>query len=125
MARPRASCASGCATCACWGAFADAGIAAVLDDIIAGERWDHLQENLAGYAFDLVVLAPAIDVVTRKRDRERAKPPLGEEWARYLDSELRRTMAGVGMWLDSSGQSPEETVDEVVQRLGFDRYRTA
>ena len=26
-------------------------------------------------------------------------------------------MAGVGLWADTSGQSPEETVNEIVQRL--------
>jgi hypothetical protein len=26
-------------------------------------------------------------------------------------------MAGVGLWVDSSGQSPEETVEKIVQRI--------
>jgi len=42
---------------------------------------------------------------------------LGEKWARYLDSALRETMTVAGLWIDSSEQTPEETVAEIVRRL--------
>lgn len=98
--------------------FVDAGFAVVVDDIILGERWDHLQEELAGCEFSLVVLAPRLEVVAEERDRGRQKAPIGREWAAYLDGELRRTMAGQGLWVDSSRQTAEETVAEIVGRLG-------
>ena len=102
--------------------FREAGFTAVLDDIILGERWEHLQEDLAGVPFSLVVLAPRLDVV-RQRDLGRAKWPLGEAWARYLDEVLRTTMAGEGIWIDSSDQTPEETVDQILARLPIRRAR--
>lgn len=96
--------------------FYEAGFAAVLDDIIIGERWDHLREDLNGLTFYLVVLAPDIETAIA-RDAARQKT-VGAEWGYYLDGELRKTMAGIGLWVDSTKQSPEETVDEIVRRLG-------
>ena len=95
--------------------FFDHGFSVVLDDIIIGERWQHLQEELQGYPFSLVVLAPSTEVV-RVRDAARGKPPLGARWAEYLDAELRNTMTGIGTWIDSSDQTPEETVDLILTR---------
>lgn len=97
--------------------FFEHGYAAVLDDIILGERWDHIQEELRGYEFSLVVLAPRPEIVTGERDMSRTKRPLGPAWATYLDGELRRTMAGTGLWVDNAGQTPGETVDEILRRL--------
>ncbi|HYP20848.1 MAG TPA: AAA family ATPase [Chloroflexia bacterium] len=96
--------------------FHDHGFSVVLDDIIIGDRWQHLQEELEGYPFTLLVLAPRTQVV-QDRDARRGKPPLGPEWAEYLDDELRKTMMGVGTWIDNSGQTPDETVDAVLARL--------
>ncbi len=95
--------------------FYDNGFSVVLDDIIIGERWDHLQEDLQGYPFTLVVLAPRTEFV-QHRDAHRGKPPLGARWAEYLDSELRKTMSGIGIWIDSSNQTPAETVDAILAR---------
>ncbi|MDQ5826398.1 MAG: phosphotransferase, partial [Chloroflexota bacterium] len=93
--------------------FYDNGFSVVLDDIIIGERWNHLQGDLQGYPFTLVVLAPRTEVV-QHRDTHRGKQPLGAAWAEYLDAELRKTMAGVGTWIDSSNQTPDETVDAIL-----------
>jgi chloramphenicol 3-O-phosphotransferase len=96
--------------------FFDAGFSVALDDIILGDRWDDLQADLCGVPFSLVVLAPRLEAVL-ERDRARPKRTLGEAWAAYLDAELRATMAGVGLWIDTTDQSPDETVDEIVRRL--------
>ncbi len=97
--------------------FFEAGFTVVLDDIIMGERWQHLQEELQGLPFSLVVLAPHVDVVVRQRDVNRAKDPQSYAWAAYLDHALRTTMAGIGLWIDSSEQTPEETVEQILQHL--------
>jgi chloramphenicol 3-O-phosphotransferase len=102
--------------------FHEAGFTAVLDDIIMGERWRELQEDLQGVPFSLVVLAPSVEVVTRQRDTSRAKRAQGEAWARHLDAALRTTMADLGMWIDSSAQTPSETVDEILRRLRSEHH---
>lgn len=97
--------------------FYEAGFTAVLDDIILGDRWAHLQEDLQGYPFSLVVLAPRRAVVIEQRDPHRGQRPLGAAWAVYLDDILRATMASTGLWLDTSDQTPEETVEAIVRAL--------
>jgi predicted kinase len=98
--------------------FYDAGFNVVLNDIIMGERWQHLQEELADTPFNLVVLAPSRETV-RQRDITRAKTTLGESWAVYLDNVLRNTMIGVGLWVDNSRQTPSETVAHILQELSL------
>ena len=95
--------------------FRDAGFTAVVDDIIIGERLSHLREELGGVPFRLVVLAPQVETVIA-RDAARDKT-VGAEWAHYLDGEQKKTMKGVGMWIDSSAQAPDETVTEIMSRL--------
>jgi hypothetical protein len=96
--------------------FYEAGFSVVIDEIIIGERYAHLKEDLAGLPFELVVLAPRAEVVAKGRDAARGKRVvLGEKWATYLDRELRATMAGTGIWIDSSDQTSEETVDEILR----------
>jgi predicted kinase len=96
--------------------FYSAGFSVVLDDIIIGERWSELQDELRGLPFALIVLAPSQPAVWQ-RDLKREKPPQDSAWIAHLDRELRRTMTGVGLWVDSSDQTPEETVRDVLDRL--------
>lgn len=100
--------------------FFEAGFTVVLDDIIMGDRWKHLQEELHGLPYSLVVLAPHVDVVSSQRDVNRAKDPQGHAWAAYLDHALRTTMADIGHWIDTSEQTPEETVEQILRCLRSD-----
>ncbi len=97
--------------------FFEAGFTAVLDDIVLGESWQYVQAQLQGVPFSLVVLAPRVEVVAQQRDRNRAKRPLGAAWATYLDHAFRSTMTGIGLWIDSSEMTPEETVAHILRQL--------
>lgn len=97
--------------------FFEAGFTVVLDDIIMGERWQQLQAMLHDISFSLIVLAPHVEVVSSQRDRTRAKAPQGHDWAVYLDEVLRLTMSDKGFWIDTSEQTPEETVEVILQHL--------
>jgi hypothetical protein len=61
------------------------------------------------------VLAPPADTVAR-RDAGRGKE--GYHWytVTELDRALREETARIGLWLDNSAQTPEETVAEIVAR---------
>lgn len=98
-------------------AFYEAGFRVVLDDIVLGESWRYVQEQLEGLPVSLIVLAPRVEVVTKQRDLRRAKRPLGEAWALYLDKAFRASMAGIGLWLDTSDQTPEVTVEHILGLL--------
>jgi predicted kinase len=96
--------------------FVDAGIAAVLDDVIVGpDRLALYRDGLGSRPLHLVVLAPPLEVV-RQRDRDRGYKHVGERWA-HLDAEQREKLGGLGLWIDSAGQSSDETADAIVRGL--------
>ncbi|GHO57602.1 phosphotransferase-like protein [Ktedonobacter robiniae] len=97
--------------------FLEAGFTVVLDDIITGEDWPEVQTHLQGTTYSLIVLAPRVEVVAQIRDKSRAKRPLGKAWALYLDQVLRTTMEGGGHWIDTSEQTPDETVDQILRQI--------
>jgi chloramphenicol 3-O-phosphotransferase len=94
--------------------FYEAGFTAILDDIIVGDRLAHLREELADLDFLFVLLVPNITTV---RDRERQRgTELWREWE-WLTESIQQTTERVGLWLDTSHQTPEETVDEIMRRI--------
>jgi hypothetical protein len=97
--------------------FQQSGFTAVIGDIVMGERFAHLKEELRGVPFHLVVLAPEAEKVIGREAARGKKTVLGPEWAYYLDRELRKTMTGIGMWVDNTNQSSDETVEEILRRL--------
>lgn len=97
--------------------FFESGFTAALDDIVLGESWQYVQAQLQGLPFSLAVLAPRVEVVAQQRDRSRAKRPLGEAWATYLDQAFRATMTDIGLWIDTSDMTPDETVDHILRQL--------
>jgi predicted kinase len=90
-------------------AFVEAGITAVIDDIVVGpelERWVARVRR----PFHLVVLCPRPDVVAA---RESARPKTGYTAfaVAELDAVLRNQTPRIGQWIDSSDLTPNETVD--------------
>lgn len=98
--------------------FVEAGFDVVIDDLIIGERFGHLRSELAGTPFWLVILAPDLETVIA-RDARRQKS-VGKEWSRYLNGELLRMRRDIGLWVDSSSQTPDETVAEIMARIDSD-----
>ncbi len=93
--------------------FVGAGFTAVLDDIVLGERVADLLAELAGERFIFVMLTPRLEVV-RERERGRGSH-LYRNWG-WLDEELRHATRRLGLWLDSSAQTADETAEEVLRR---------
>ena len=92
--------------------FHEAGFTAVIDDLIPGDRLAHVREELTGVPFYFVMLVPgAASVVAREHGRGSA---LYQRWP-GLDAAIRAT-EHIGLWLDTSSQTPEETVDEIMRR---------
>jgi chloramphenicol 3-O-phosphotransferase len=93
--------------------FVANGITAVVDDIVIGSRLDELLHHLAGERFVFVMLTPRLEVI---RERERGRgTALWEQWE-WLDDEIRTKTQRIGLWLDSTDQTPEETVDAILAR---------
>ena len=89
----------------------------VLDALVLADSWRSVHQHLTGAPVSLIVLAPRVAVVTPQRDLSRTKQPLGTAWAVYLDQAFRASMAGAGLWLDTSDQTPVDTVNQIPHLL--------
>jgi hypothetical protein len=103
------------ATAAVADLYAAAGFTAVVQDVLLGEHLDELLGQLRTRPRYLVVLAPSPEVVAA-REAGRAKTGYGAWTVEDLDQGLR-AMPRKGLWLDTSDQSPGETVDAIIDGL--------
>ncbi|MDL4776187.1 MULTISPECIES: AAA family ATPase [Thermomonosporaceae] len=96
-------------------AYAEAGFTAVLQDVVLGEMLPWTVEQVRTRPLYVVVLAPRPETVAG-REAGRDKRAYGAFTVADLDHALRATTPRIGLWLDSSGQTPEETVDAILAR---------
>jgi chloramphenicol 3-O-phosphotransferase len=104
-------------TAAATDAFHEAGYTVVVQDVIVGPLLTEVLAAIRSRPLHLVVLAPRPEVV-EARERARAKSAYGpgHHTLDALDRALRTDTPRLGLWLDSSDQSPQETVDEILRR---------
>jgi adenylylsulfate kinase-like enzyme len=100
--------------------YAATGFTAVVQDNIYGEDVVRWLDGLRSSSKRLVVLDPAVEVVTA-RDAERVattgKVAYSESFTPDENARhLRSTPRDLGLWVDTSAQSPEETVSEILER---------
>jgi len=97
--------------------FHAAGFAVVVQDVILGTHLSEYVAAIESRPLVVVVLAPSIDVVA-ERERERAKTGYrdGSHSIAELDHGLRHDTPRLGLWIDSSDQTPDETVDAIDRR---------
>ncbi|MGZ9586717.1 AAA family ATPase [Paenibacillus marinisediminis] len=96
--------------------YVQAGFTVVVQDIVVGPMLNEFVAFIQSRPFYVVVLCPDPSVVAQ---REAARPKKGYGiWSvEELDSLLRNDTPRIGMWLDSSELTPEETVEELLARL--------
>jgi hypothetical protein len=95
--------------------YAEAGFAVVVDDILLGPSLEPFLDLIRTRPRHLVVLAPRADVVVA-RNRGRAKDGYASFTVEQLDRALREETPRLGLWLDSSDQDPQTTVEEILRR---------
>ncbi|WP_301540311.1 AAA family ATPase [Streptomyces sp. NRRL S-31] len=97
--------------------YARAGWTVVVQDVILGEHLDAYLDSMTTRPLYLVVLAPAREEVAR-REAGRRKDGYGGPWTvDLLDDTLRGATARRGLWLDTTHQTPAQTVDSVLAGL--------
>ncbi|MFI0934336.1 AAA family ATPase [Streptomyces sp. NPDC021019] len=97
-------------------AYADAGFTAVVQDIVLGEDLPRYVARVRTRPLYVVVLAPSPAAV-REREETRAKTGYGEWTVEAFDAYLRSGTPRIGLWLDTSGQTPGETVSAILDGL--------
>ncbi|MEV0351791.1 AAA family ATPase [Nonomuraea sp. NPDC050680] len=91
------------------------GFTPVVQDVVLGADLELFAGLIRSRPLHVVVLAPDAAVVER-REAERAKTGYGVWTVAQLDEALRRDTPRLGLWLDTSSQTPAETVDEILAR---------
>ena len=95
--------------------FADAGFLPIIDDVVvAPQVLDGYRRRLRTRPLLLVELVPRLDVV-QARDRDRDKHVFSI-WG-HLDAQLRTSLPRVGLWIDTSDMTVEQTVDAIAANL--------
>ncbi len=94
--------------------FADAGITAIIDDIVIGARVEELLDDMRARQFYFVMLTPRFDVVREREIGRGTKLYLRDAW---MDAEIRERTTRIGLWLDTSDQSVDDTAEEIMRRL--------
>ena len=94
--------------------FFEEGFTPVVDDVVIGTRLAELRSDLRSRPLLFVLLVPRLEVV-RKRNRERPDKDVFETW-RHLDAVAREQTPPVGLWIDTSDQTAEESAAEIFRR---------
>jgi chloramphenicol 3-O-phosphotransferase len=95
---------------------AEDGFDAIVQDVILGKDLADFVKRIASPERYLVVLSPSVSAL-EWREEQRAKSGYVHFSPGALDDVLRRESPHIGYWLDSSTQTPDETVEDILANL--------
>ena len=95
--------------------FHEAGFVPVVDDVIVGSRLHEFLALLESRPCYFALLLPSLEDV-RRRNRGRADKDVFDAW-QHLDAVARDETPQLGMRLDTSGQSVDESLDALWARV--------
>ncbi|UFS94556.1 AAA family ATPase [Nocardia huaxiensis] len=96
-------------------AYADNGFTAVVQDVVLGDYLPWFAERIRTRPRYVVVLAPRPEVVAA-REAGRAKKAYGSYTVEDLDTGLHSTTPRIGLWLDTSDLTVDETVNAILDQ---------
>jgi chloramphenicol 3-O-phosphotransferase len=91
------------------------GFTVVAQDVILGDHLTEMVQLIQHRPLLVVVLAPRPEAVAA-REAARGKNAYGRWTIDFLDNGLRTETPHLGLWLDTSDQTPDQTVAEVLNR---------
>jgi len=97
-------------------AYAEAGFHVVLQDVILGPALQEMTAMLTGVPVFVVVLNPSEDTI-RDREQNRGKKGYGVWSIHELNRRLTDETPRIGLWLDTSDLTPEETAQDIWKRI--------
>ncbi|MFD0682553.1 MULTISPECIES: AAA family ATPase [unclassified Paenibacillus] len=97
-------------------AYFQAGFTVIVQDVVVGPMLNDFISFIESRPFYVVVLCPNSTVV-KQREAARSKKGYGAWTVEGLDNLLRNETPRLGMWLDSSELTAEETVEEILRRF--------
>jgi chloramphenicol 3-O-phosphotransferase len=106
------------------GVFLGGGFDVVVEDVIIGSVLPEFLGMVPVPEFHLVFLDPdAAAIQRREQERDRVAYGPGRWSVGQLQAVLREKTDRIGLWLDTTGQSAEQTVDAILSDLDASRVR--
>ena len=99
------------------------GFSVVLEDVVAGDDLPHLAGLVQSRPLHVVVLVPRLEVVAA-RDTERESTGYRHWSLAGLYAIFATKTPRIGLWLDTSEQTPDQTVDSILERTAPATPRT-
>lgn len=99
--------------------YAEAGFTVIVQDVVVGKVLDDFITYMTYRPFHVAVLCPEPGAVA-EREANRGKKGYGAWTVEALDHVLREETPKVGIWLDSTRLTAEETAAELLKRLEGD-----
>jgi chloramphenicol 3-O-phosphotransferase len=98
--------------------YAEAGFTVILQDIILGGDLTELVATIRTRPLYVVVLVPRPGIVAqREAGRGKSAYQPGDEGPAELDAHLRRETPPIGLWLDTSDQTLDQTVEQLLAQV--------
>jgi chloramphenicol 3-O-phosphotransferase len=91
------------------------GFTVVAQDVVLGEHLTEMVELIQQRPLLVIVLAPRPETIAA-REAARGKNSYDRWTIELLDEGLRNQTPRLGLWLDTSDQTPDETVNEILTR---------
>jgi hypothetical protein len=101
--------------CATAEGYAAAGFRVLYQDVVLGSFLSKIAQRLARWRPGIVVLAPSLDAI-EAREQGRTKSAYGQSWSPTMLGQALEQTPRLGLWLDSTGLTPEQTVDQILAR---------
>jgi predicted kinase len=106
--------------------FLNGGFDVVVEDVIIGPILRDFLRLVPVPEFHLVFLDPtAAAIQRRERERDRVAYGPGRWSVDGLQAVLRQETDRIGLWLDTTDQTPEQTVDAILSDLDASRIHLA
>lgn len=100
--------------------YYDNDFSVVLQDNYYGAGLSYMLEQLKEYPVQVVVLCPKVEVV-KEREETRGKVGYSGFTVENLYAEFLKETPKIGFWLDTSEQSPEQSVDDILLHFRSNR----
>ncbi len=93
--------------------YFESGFTVVLEDVVAGPLLEEYRTLIRGQPCHVIVLLPSVEVVAA-RDAGRGETGYTEWTAAQFYEGFVNTTPRVGVWLDTSDLTPDETVEAIL-----------
>jgi chloramphenicol 3-O-phosphotransferase len=98
-------------------AYFDAGFSVVVQDVVVGEVLGEYVDAIRSRPLVVVVLAPSVEAIARREaGRDKVAYRAEMDGIAAMDASLRNDTRRLGLWLDTSDLTVDETVDAIVAR---------